>query len=1235
MEHKSKRQSFDLKSFSTQTTFVGRYEELNTLIELGETVLAGLGRVAVVLGEPGIGKSRLISKWKEVVISNHKPDFLYWIEAHTSTFDKELAYNLLKIMLRAIIKSLTSEQSRIDQSLINTILVEKLGLLSDTQGHYLAHLLDDAFIEDGKNTIKQLSPHALQTHYKYSLKALLEYLAQNRPLIVIIEDLQWADQSSINLLVEVIPLIRNFPILFCLISRDERKSNGWRLISAARDLTDHHCIEINLEKLKEDESLALIRHLTELKEVSAEITQVIFEKSEGNPFFIEELARMIIKDDMIQQTNQGWKARGTIEFDQIPDSLQTLLATLLERLDPDARLTLRIASVIGRSYPYKLIEAILQDNHYLLQPLDQISKLEIADLVQVEQVKPELVYQFRHVLLHHAIYTSLDEAEKIKLHHLVGTKLESLYPNQTEKIASQLAHHFTLGHHPEKALMYLRMAGQIALDAYASIEAEAYLTQAIKIAKEKPVLAQLFDYLGLSLANQSRHPEAVQAWEKALVLYQEIGNTDQLAQIYARMARSTWGGLTAEDRRKSLAICLEGLQAVEGATESADLAYLIHETGRAYAFNLRHAEAKIYAEKALAMAEHLHAYEVQVEALSTIGILPTTGIDESIKVLNQAIKISEQHHLYGSGARAYNNLSAINQSLVNFRSARDYSQKSAALSEKSSLSINTIMVNQGIIACSLWLGEFDGIEKSISEMRHTLDEYPNPFERNKLNLLFVESSYHRIKADFEKAAELLTTLVELSRKAEDYARVLEGTRALVDISIDQYLLGEEKPANSDIVGVINELKSVLELGQDIPYQTIAAVYCLISTLYAIQGDIFESEKALNYAQRKYDQIESFIQNLWQLTKYNIQNTLTSLQRPNREYITLTKARLEMARQNYDQAIAHYKDCVIKFNQQEAKWWEARTKLELGSAYLYCKDPEDIELAQAAFREARITFSELKIEYFTNLSIEKLRQVRNISRAQVLAHKKLTLELAEAGRIQHSLIPTESPTCDNFQVSGVLLSAREMSGDFYDYYDLHENQLGIVIADVADKGAGAALYMAMSRSLLRTYAVEAQLSPEQVLAEVNRRLLNDTPNGIFLTAFLGILDYQSGQLTYVNAGHNPPYLINKNRGQITITPLEKTGTLVGIFPESVWRTGKITIQTGDTLVLYTDGITEAQNNSGDYFGQGQFINSLKSNLGLEAEQYRNAILENVLSFTSDAPRLDDITIVILKKEEKQL
>jgi len=194
-------------------------------------------------------------------------------------------------------------------------------------------------------------------------------------------------------------------------------------------------------------------------------------------------------------------------------------------------------------------------------------------------------------------------------------------------------------------------------------------------------------------------------------------------------------------------------------------------------------------------------------------------------------------------------------------------------------------------------------------------------------------------------------------------------------------------------------------------------------------------------------------------------------------------------------------------------------------------------------------------------------------------------------------------------------------------------LGIVIADVGDKGAGAALYMAMSRTLIRTYAGEGHLPPEEVIHHVNRRILSDTQRGIFLTVFFGILDPGSGTFSYVNAGHNPPLLIANSDKKVEITSLNKTGPLVGIFKENSWETKTINFLPGEILVFYTDGITEAQNQDNEFYGSEHLLNFIKNAYDHKAEVFRNAILENLHSFTGSAPRLDDITLIVMSRNSE--
>ncbi len=321
-------------------------------------------------------------------------------------------------------------------------------------------------------------------------------------------------------------------------------------------------------------------------------------------------------------------------------------------------------------------------------------------------------------------------------------------------------------------------------------------------------------------------------------------------------------------------------------------------------------------------------------------------------------------------------------------------------------------------------------------------------------------------------------------------------------------------------------------------------------------------------------------------------------------------------------------------KMDGRWCLARTQLEIANLLLRRNEPEDVDQAHNIFREALSEFKGMGIIYYPNIIIEKLRHVKHITRAQAIAHKKVTRELVEAGRVQNTFIPTRSPTIPGYDISGVLLPAHETSGDFYDFIDLGNGKTGFVIADVGDKGAGAALYMAMSRTLIRTYGGENKLNPDEVIKQVNRRILTDTQRGIFLTVVFGVLDSHAHTFTYVNAGHNPPFLLKETIDGVHLSKLEKNGPLVGIFGDSTWESKTIEMQPSEVLVLYTDGISEAQNRSGAFYGNDRLVNILNSGFNLSAELLRNTILEDVQAFTGTAPRLDDITLVVVARNASE-
>ena len=173
-------------------------------------------------------------------------------------------------------------------------------------------------------------------------------------------------------------------------------------------------------------------------------------------------------------------------------------------------------------------------------------------------------------------------------------------------------------------------------------------------------------------------------------------------------------------------------------------------------------------------------------------------------------------------------------------------------------------------------------------------------------------------------------------------------------------------------------------------------------------------------------------------------------------------------------------------------------------------------------------------------------------------------------------------------------------------------------------------MAMSRTLIRTYGREDKLSPDEVITQVHRRILSDTQRGIFLTVVFGVLDSNTHTFTYTNAGHNPPFLIGEADDGIHLSNLEKTGPLVGIFGDSNWGSQTLEIKPGEVLVLYTDGISEAQNREDAFYGIDRLERALMRGYDLKAEAMRNALLEDVQTFMGLAPRLDDITLVVIAR-----
>jgi DNA-binding NarL/FixJ family response regulator len=240
------------------------------------------------------------------------------------------------------------------------------------------------------------------------------------------------------------------------------------------------------------------------------------------------------------------------------------------------------------------------------------------------------------------------------------------------------------------------------------------------------------------------------------------------------------------------------------------------------------------------------------------------------------------------------------------------------------------------------------------------------------------------------------------------------------------------------------------------------------------------------------------------------------------------------------------------------------------------------------------------------------------------------ELANAGKIQTGILPEKPPQLRGWDLASRLEPALQTSGDFYDFIPLTNNNWGFVIADVSDKGMGAALFMALSSTLFRTYATQYATLPSFVVSQVNERILSDTRSEMFVTAFYAILEPETGRMRYVNAGHNPPYLISSQKGK-PFDRLRATGMALGVMEGTVWNQKIVKFIPGDVLLLYTDGVTEAQDKSGRFYGERRLQEVLRSLGSRPAQEILEAVLDDLKRFTGGMQQQDDVTMIVIRRK----
>ena len=501
-----------------QAPIVGRERELALTRELARAALDGAGGILFVFGEPGIGKTRLISDFRAVFEDGPAPRGRpLWLEGKCVSYGESMTYWPFRDLVRSWLGVLADEpEMRVRVTLRRN--VERLfGARAPELYPYLAAMLGLSLEPEAQTRLAELSPEALQYRTFEVVRELLRRLAEDGPVAVALEDLHWADATSLQLLERLLPDTEESALLLVLTLRQERDHPAWRLKEdAARELP-HRTTEISLDALSGDAGLDLLRSLVGAGTLSDEIERRILEHAEGNPFFLEELVRSLADAGSLVREGDRWRFDHEAEV-EIPPTVEKVILARIDRLGSQPRSVLTAASVLGREFGLSLLESV-SGNGDVRASLSSLMRL---DLLREARRWPEPEYRFKHALIQEAAYRTLVVDERRALHAKAATWLEDRYAGREEEVAGLLAHHWLAAANEDKAVAYLTKAGDRARQEYALDEAIAHYRELLPILGrrgQQDAIALVLLKLALAFHMSLRFAEANEMYQRAFDLW--------------------------------------------------------------------------------------------------------------------------------------------------------------------------------------------------------------------------------------------------------------------------------------------------------------------------------------------------------------------------------------------------------------------------------------------------------------------------------------------------------------------------------------------------------------------------------------------------------------------------------------------------------------------------------------------------------------------------------------------
>jgi class 3 adenylate cyclase/tetratricopeptide (TPR) repeat protein len=447
------------------TRFVGRKNSMAALMDVYDRVKTGQGQVVGIVGEAGVGKSRLILEFKNSIVhENHG-----YLEGQCLQYGGSILYKPILDILKTLfeIKDLDREhviKKKIKEKVLAFPSLEQS--LPSFQDLLSVQVDDEAFLK--------LEPKQKRGKAFEAIRDLLVSISQESPLVLVVEDLHWIDDSSEEFLNYLIEWIASSPVMLILLYRTEYQ-HKWS------SKTYYH--KIGLDHLGKDSAIELVTAMLEDGDVTPELRDLILSRAAGNPLFMEEFTQSLVENGTIQKQDNRYILSRKITEIHVPDTVQGIIAARMDRLEENLKRTMQVASVIGRDFAFRILQTITGMREELKSYLLNLQGLEF---IYEKRLFPELEYIFKHALTQEVAYNSLLLKRRKQIHENIGKAIEDLYSERLEEFYEMLAYHYSKSYNLEKACHYLKLSGIKATVNYANQESYNFYKEAIELLKRLP-----------------------------------------------------------------------------------------------------------------------------------------------------------------------------------------------------------------------------------------------------------------------------------------------------------------------------------------------------------------------------------------------------------------------------------------------------------------------------------------------------------------------------------------------------------------------------------------------------------------------------------------------------------------------------------------------------------------------------------------------------------------------------